>query len=123
MNKDELTEEKREMAEIIAVNYVIAQSDGFQLGYAQAISDFIQSIHDYWTTGDDQPQLSVLDTIAELGENLGNRKRIAKENMEKATEKGYTPDIQWSPIGGGQMVWLYTKHREKEAGGEENEDS
>lgn len=123
MHKADLTEEKRELADIIAVNYVIAQSDGFQLGYAQAISDFIQSIHDYWTTGDDQPQLSVLDTIAELGENLANRKRIAKENMEKATEKGYAPDIHWAPIGGGPIIWLYTKHREEEAGGEESEDA
>lgn len=41
---NEFTAEEKEWMDTVAVNYVLAQSDGFQLGYAQAISDFTDTM-------------------------------------------------------------------------------
>ena len=38
----DFTKEDKELLDTAAVNYVIAQADGFQMGYAQAINDFTE---------------------------------------------------------------------------------
>lgn len=43
-NVADFTAEEKEWMDTIAVNYIVAQSDGFQLGYAQAISDLTSNI-------------------------------------------------------------------------------
>lgn len=43
----EFTKEEKEWMDTITVNLIIAQADGFQLGYAQALSDFTEYIIDY----------------------------------------------------------------------------
>ena len=113
------TEEEKEMLDTIAVNYILAQSDGFQMGYAQAISDFTDSITDYWKGSDDEPQQSVLDALVDLGENLARRKQIAKENIENAETAGYEQYYNWqykkdsSSIG--RTINLFTKREEDDA--------
>ena len=78
----EFTAEEKEWMDTIKVNYVVAQSDGFQLGYAQAINDFKESIIDYWNGSDDKPQQSVLDALVDLGVELRKRKQVAEKNIE-----------------------------------------
>jgi hypothetical protein len=53
----EFTKEEKEWMDTLAINYIIAQADGFQLGYGQAISDFKEYIIDYWNGSDDKPQI------------------------------------------------------------------
>lgn len=113
-------EEEKEWMDTVAVNYIVAQSDGFQLGYAQAISDLTSNILDYWEGSDDKPQQSFLDTLVDLGENLAKRKEIAKTNMEVVSKRGYERYYHWQNSEKGEIsvsVNLFTK---KEA--EENED-
>lgn len=111
------TQEEKEMMDTIAVNYCIAQSDGFQLGYAQAIRDFIANIIDYWEESDDKPQQSVLDTLVDMGVELGKRKGIAERNISTANERGYE-QYYWQykakdePFG--RVVNLFTKAPEDE---------
>lgn len=45
---NEFTELEKEMLDSIALNHILAQADGYQLGYAQAIKDFTDHILDYW---------------------------------------------------------------------------
>ena len=89
------SEIENEMMDTIAINYILAQSDGFQLGYAQALSDFTENIIDYWKASDDAPQQSILDALVDLGVELGNRKKIAKENIRQAKERGYEQYYNW----------------------------
>lgn len=91
----EFTAEEKEWMDTIAVNYVVAQSDGFQLGYAQAINDFKESIIDYWNGSDDKPQQSVLDALVDLGVELRKRKQVAEKNIEKAKDMGYEQYYSW----------------------------
>ena len=91
----EFTAEEKEWMDTIAVNYVVAQSDGFQLGYAQAINDFKESIIDYWNGSDDKPQQSVLDALVDLGVELRKRKQVAEKNIEKAKDMGYEQYYNW----------------------------
>lgn len=92
----EFTAEEKEWMDTIAVNYVVAQSDGFQLGYAQAINDFKESIIDYWNGSDDKPQQSVLDALVDIGVELGKRKQVVEKNIETAKDKGYEQYYNWN---------------------------
>ena len=85
----EFTTEEKEIMDAMAVNYIIAQADGFQLGYAQALSDMNTYIIDYWNSSDDKPQQSVLDMLVDLGVELGKRQETAKKNIEIAKDRGY----------------------------------
>ena len=91
----DLTKEDKELLETAAVNYVIAQADGFQMGYAQAINDFTEYIMDYWQGSDDEPQKSVLDALVDMGVELGKRKQVAEENVKEADKRGYEGNYKW----------------------------
>ena len=116
----EFTPEEKEWMDTVAVNYIIAQADGFQLGYAQAISDFTSNILDYWEGSDDKPQQSILDTLVDMGVELGKRKQIASKNADMAKEKGYEQYYYWQyrpskdkPFS--NTLNLYTKEPEDES--------
>ena len=117
----EFTDEEKEWMDTIAVNYVVAQSDGFQLGYAQAINDFKESIIDYWNGSDDKPQQSVLDALVDLGVELCKRKQVVEKNIETAKDKGYEQYYNWNYKtkydNWGINIGLYTL-KEKEGVGE-----
>ena len=107
------TKNEKEMMDTIAVNYILAQSDGFQLGYAQALADFTENIIDYWKSSDDAPQQSILDALVDLGVQLGDRKRVVEENIKQAKERGFEQYYNWEyrvkdePFG--RVVRLYTR--------------
>lgn len=107
------SEIEKEMMDTIAINYILAQSDGIQLGYAQALSDFIENIIDYWKSSDDAPQQSILDALVDLGVELGNRKKVVKENVRQAKERGYEQYYNWQykekDMPFSRVVNLYTK--------------
>lgn len=107
------SEIEKEMMDTIAINYILAQSDGFQLGYAQALSDFTKNIIDYWKSSDDAPQQSILDALVDLGVELGNRQKVAKENVRQAKERGYEQYYNWQykekDMPFSRVVNLYTK--------------
>lgn len=116
---DAFSPEEKEWMNAIAVNYVIAQSDGFQLGYAQAISDFTENILDYWEGSDDKPQRSIIDTLVDLGVELGNRKQVVRKNIEAAKNRGYEQYYNWRYKAKGETfpmhsVGLYTKFETEE---------
>ena len=116
-NVADFTTEEKEWMDTVAVNYIVAQSDGFQLGYAQAISDLTSNILDYWKGSDDEPQQSFLDTLVDLGENLAKRKEIAKKNMEVVSKRGYERYYNWHNSEKGEIgvsVNLFTKKEEEE---------
>lgn len=116
-NVADFTTEEKEWMDTVAVNYIVAQSDGFQLGYAQAISDLTSNILDYWKGSDDEPQQSFLDTLVDLGENLAKRKEIAKKNMESVSKRGYERYYNWRNSEKGEIgvsVNLFTKKEEEE---------
>ena len=110
---NDFSEIEKEMMDTIAVNYILAQSDGFQLGYAQALSDFTENIIDYWKASDDEPQQSILDALVDLGVELGNRKKVVEENIRQAKGRGYEQYYNWQykekDIPFGRVVNLYTK--------------
>lgn len=116
--KVQFTEDEKNWMDTLAVNYIIAQSDGFQLGYAQALSDFTENIIDYWNGSDDKPQQSILDALVDLGVELGKRKWIAEKNIEVAKENGYDDCYNWEyrekdkPFS--RNVKLFTKDFEEE---------
>ena len=113
----EFTKEEKEFMDTLAVNFIIAQADGFQLGYAQALRDFTENIIDYWHDSDDKPQESVLDALVDLGVELGKRKMIAKKNIETAKDHGYEDYYCWEyryddePFA--RNVKLFTKTEEE----------
>ena len=89
------TEEEKEWMNTVAANYILAQSDGFQLGYGTAIRDFTEYITDYWEGSDDKPQESVLNVLVDLGVELGKRQSIAKRNVEEVEKNGYEQYYNW----------------------------
>ena len=91
----DFTKEDKELLDTAAVNYVIAQADGFQMGYAEAINDFTEYIIDYWEGSDDKPQKSVLDALVDMGVELGKRKQVAEKNVEEANRRGYVGNYRW----------------------------
>lgn len=107
------TEAEGKWMDAIAVNYIIGQSDGYQLGYAQALNDFTSYIVDYWNSSDDNPQQSVLDAIVDLGVELGTRKQIAEDNVRLAKEEGYDQFYAWQikkkDVPFVQTISLFTK--------------
>ena len=111
------TDQEKEMMDTIAVNHIIAQADGFQLGYAEAISDFVDNIVDYWEGSDDKPQSSVLHTLVDLGVNLGKRQEVAKRNVLKAKEFGFKQYYNWQyknkDMRFGTLVPLFTKEEDQ----------
>ena len=119
----DFTPNEKEWMDTLAVNYIIAQSDGFQLGYAQAIRDFTEYIIDYWEGSDDKPQQSILDTLVDLGVELGKRKDIAKKNIEEVKKMGYEQYYNWEYQKKGEpfrtTVALFTK-TEIQADSQEN---
>lgn len=115
----EFTKEEKEWIETIAVNYIIAQSDGFQLGYAQAVSDFTKNIIDYWQGSDDKPQQSVIDALVDMGAELGKRQQIARKNADTAKEKGYEQYYNWQykpkkDMPFSQTIRLFTHEPEED---------
>ena len=113
----DFTAEEKEWMDTIAVNYIVAQSDGFQLGYAQAISDLTSNILDYWEGSDDKPQQSFLDTLVDLGENLAKRKETARKNIEVVEKRGYERHYNWRNLESediGFCVGLFTKKETEE---------
>lgn len=110
---NDFSETEKEMMNTIAVNYILAQSDGFQLGYAQALSDFNEYIIDYWKGSDDAPQQSILNALVDLGVELENKKRVVRENIKQAKELGYEQYYNWQYKEKnerfGRVVDLYTK--------------
>lgn len=120
------TDQEKEMMDTIAVNFIIAQSDGFQLGYAQALSDFVDNIIDYWEGSDDKPQSSVLHTLVDLGIELGKRQETAKMNVSKAKEYGYERYYNWQyknkELRYGKIVSLFTKKEEDDTSDEDPEE-
>ena len=110
------TDQEKEMMDTISVNFIIAQADGYQLGYGQAISDFVDNIIDYWEGSDDKPQSSVLHTLVDLGVELGKRQETAKMNVSKAKELGYEQYYCWQyknkDLRFGKTVPLFTKQEE-----------
>ena len=115
------TDQEKEMMDTLAVNFIIAQADGYQLGYGQAISDFIDNIVDYWEGSDDNPQSSVLHALVDLGVNLGKRQETAKANISQAKKLGYEQYYNWhyksKDLRFGRIVPLFTLKEE----GEKNE--
>lgn len=65
------------------------------------MNDFTKNIIDYWKNSDDEPQQSVLDTLVDLGEQLGKRKRVAGENIKLVKKEGYD-----------QFKWFFTLNDE-----------
>ncbi len=114
---NEFTEDEKNWMNTVAVNYILAQSDGFQLGYAQAVSDFTANIIDYWKGSDDEPQQSVLDAIVDLGIELERRKARAVKNKDEAIKAGYEQYYNWQykrkEDSFGTVVNLYTKSDEE----------
>ena len=120
---NDFSEIEKEMMDTIAINYILAQSDGFQLGYAQALSDFTENIIDYWKSSDDAPQRSVLDALVDLGVELGNRKKIVEENIKQAKERGFEKYYNWQykekDESFGRIIGLYTRAEPYEAESED----
>jgi hypothetical protein len=109
---NEFTEDEKNWMNTVAVNYILAHSDGFRLGYAQAVSDFTANIIDYWKNSDDEPQQSVLDAIVDLGIELERRKARAVKNKDEAIKAGYEQYYNWQykhKEDFGAVVNLYTK--------------
>lgn len=110
------TDQEKEMMDTIAVNFIIAQADGFKLGYAQALSDFVDNIIDYWEGSDDKPQRSVLNTLVDLGVELGKRKETAEKNVSEAKKLGYERYYNWQfkrkDVPLERIVPLFTKKEE-----------
>lgn len=123
---NDFSETEKEMMDTIAVNYILAQSDGFQLGYARALSDFTEQIIDYWKNSDDAPQQSILDVLVDLGVELGNRKKVVEKNIKQAKERGFEQYYNWQykekNDSFGRVVCLYTR-AESQAEGEEERES
>lgn len=92
---NEFTEDEKNWMNTLAANYSVAQSDGFQLGYAQAVSDFTEYITDYWNGSDDKPQISVLDALVDLGEQIRKRKQIVEDNIRLLKDAGYEQHYLW----------------------------
>jgi len=115
----EFSKEEKEWMDTLAVNQIISQADGFQLGYGQALSDFVENIIDYWNGSDDKPQESVLNTIVDLGVELAKRKEIAAKNIETAKERGYEKYYTWQYRAKGEpferTVALFTKIEPQES--------
>ena len=117
-NVADFTAEEKEWMDTVAVNYIVAQSDGFQLGYAQAISDLTSNILDYGEGSDDKPQQSFLDTLVDLGVELAKRRETARKNIEMVNKKGYERYYIWSISENGEIsvsVYLFTKKEAEEA--------
>lgn len=120
---NDFSEIEKEMMDTIAVNYILAQSDGFQLGYAQALSDFTKNIIDYWKSSDDEPQESILDVLIDLGGELAKRKKVVEDNIEQVKKRGFERYYNWQykekdePFG--RVVGLYTRAEQCTAEGSE----
>ena len=89
------TEEEKEWMNTVAANYILAQSDGFQLGYGTAIRDFVDYIADYWNSSNDKPQGGVLNALVDLGVELGKHQYTARINVEEAEKRGYEQYYDW----------------------------
>lgn len=117
---NDFSEIEKEMMNTIAVNYTLAQSDGFQLGYAQALSDFNENIVDYWKSSDDAPQQSILDVLVDLGVELEKKQRVVRENIKQAKELGYEQYYNWQYEDKnerlGSVIKLYTRAESEDKG-------
>lgn len=115
----EFTKEEKEWMDTLAVNHIIAQADGFQLGYGQALSDFTENIIDYWNGSDDKPQESVLNALVDLGVELAKRKETAAKNIETAKKRDYEKYYVWQyreeDESFSRTVPLFTKKNRRRA--------
>lgn len=113
----DFTAEEKEWMDTIVINFIIAQADGYQTGYAEAIRDFTEYILDYWNGSDDKPQQSILDALVDLGVELGKKKQTAAENIREARKRGYEQYYHWEyktkDMPFGSCVHLFTKEEEK----------
>ena len=113
----DFTAEEKEWMDTIVINFIIAQADGYQTGYAEAIRDFTEYILDYWNGSDDKPQQSILDALVDLGVELGKKKQTAAENIREARKRGYEQYYHWEyktkDMPFGSYVTLFTKEEEK----------
>lgn len=105
MNKDIL--------EMVAMNVVIQQSDGFQQGYAMAITDFIDNMISYAKSSDDEITTGFLYTLVDMGESLAKRKEIAHKNLEGAEKIGYKSTHTWLTKDSAPNIRIYTKEEEE----------
>ena len=123
----DFTKEDKELLDTAAVNYVIAQADGFQMGYAEAINDFTEYIMDYWQGSDDKPQKSVLDALVDMGVELGKRKQVAEKNVEEANRRGYVGNYRWDyqeqdkPFKSSLRLFVKIENEPEKAEGEDKE--
>lgn len=102
MNKDEILE-------LVAINIVIHQSDGFQQGYGMAITDMIDNMIDYAKGSDDEITRDFMYALVDMGENLAERKETARKNIEHADKIGYKTTHAWSTKDLIPKVRIYTK--------------
>lgn len=113
----DFTAEEKEWMDTIVINFIIAQADGYQTGYAEAIRDFTEYILDYWNGSDDKPQQSILDALVDLGVELGKKKQTAAENIREARKRGYEQYYHWEyktkDMPFGSCFTLFTKEEEK----------
>lgn len=109
----DFTKEETKWMDTVVVNFMLAQSDGFQLGYAQALCDFTENIIDYWQGSDDKPQQSVLNVLVDLGVELRKRQETVMKNIKSAKKQGYERHYNWEykekDSQFSQFVGLYTK--------------
>ena len=111
--KNDYSAEEKKWLDTAAVNYVIAQADGFQQGYGQAVQDFIHDIVDHqWGCSDDRIPEAVLSVLFGLSQLYHKRKNNAKKNEEIALENGYQfhdHRLQLKTESAGQYVRIYLK--------------
>lgn len=111
--EDDYSAEEKKWLDTVAVNYVIAQADGFQQGYGQAVQDFIHDIVDHqWGCSDDRIPESVLSVLFDLGKLHHKRENNATKNTEIASENGYEFHdyrLRLDSERAGQYVRVYLK--------------
>lgn len=90
---------KDETLELVLTNVIIQQSDGFQQGYGEAITDIINNMIDYTKGSDDELTRSFLYTLVDMGESLTRKKRVAQNNLREAKKRGFTENLVWRDKG------------------------
>ena len=86
---------KDEILELVLINVIIQQSDGFQQGYGEAITDIIDNMIDHTKGSDDELTRDFLYALVDMGESLAKKKRVAEDNLAEAKKIGYTESFVW----------------------------
>lgn len=100
---------REEILELVAINVVIHQADGFQQGYGSAITDMIDNMIDYAKGSDDVITGDFMYALVDMGENLAKRKEVARKNLEDANKMGYKDTHIWRKKDNYASVCIYTK--------------